>query len=99
MFLKMPENHPEISGYWLTEIFTSNRDSSKNHKKNLTENFCPNSYVKTFDFQLFGTFSKNAKSNLTGDIFSPFFEICQGQALSVEKLTWSPSLATRPLQS
>ena len=84
----MPRNYPEISGYSLTEIFTSNRDSSKNHKKNnLTKIFCQNSYVKTIEFQLFGTFSKNAKSNSRGDISSPFSEICQGQALSVEKLT------------
>ena len=96
----MPGNHSEIRGYSLIKIFTSNRESSKNHKKNnLTENFCRNSYVKTIEFQLFGTFSKNAKSNLRGDIFSPFLEICQGRALSVEKLTWSVSLATRPLES
>ena len=63
------------------------------------EIFSRNSYVKTIKFQLFGSFSKNAKSNLRGDIFSPFLEICQGQALSLEKLTWSPSLATRPPES
>ena len=66
----MPGNHSEMSGYCLTDIFTSNRDSSKDYKKNnLTENFCRNSYVKTIEFQLFGTFSKNAKSNLRGDFF------------------------------
>ena len=84
----MPGNHSEIRGYSLTKIFTSNRESSKNHKKNnLTENFSQNSHVKTIEFQLFGTFSKNAKSNLRGDEFSPFSEICQSQTLSVEKLT------------
>ena len=44
----MPGNHSEIRGDSLTKILTSNRESSKNHKKNnLTENFCQNSYVKT----------------------------------------------------
>ena len=58
----MPGNHSEIRGNSLTKNFTSNRESSKNHKKNnLTENFCKNSPVKTIEIQLFGTFSKNAK--------------------------------------
>ena len=96
----MPGNHSEIRGYSLIEIFTSNRESSKNHKKNnSTKNFSQNSYAKTIDFKLFRTFSKNVKSNLRGGLFSPFLDICQGQALSVEKLTWSPSLATRPPKS
>ena len=44
----MPGNHSEIRGYSLIKIFTSYRESSKNHKKNnLTEIFCQNSYVKT----------------------------------------------------
>ena len=40
----------------------------------MTENFCRNCCVKTIEFQLFGTFSKNAKSNLTGDIFRRFWK-------------------------
>ena len=75
----MPENLSEISGYSFTEILTSNRDRSANHRKNnKTENFSQNSYVKPIEFQLFGTFSRNPKSILRGDIFSPFFQICQG---------------------
>ena len=58
-FLNMPGNHSETRGYSLTEIFTSHRESSKNHKNNnLNENFSRNSYVKTIEFQLFRTFSK-----------------------------------------
>ena len=70
----MPENLSEISGYSFTETSTSNRDRSANHRKNnKTENFSQNSYVKPIEFQLFGTFSRNAI--LRGDIFSPFFQI------------------------
>ena len=71
----MPGNHSEIRGYSLTKIFTSNRESSKNHKKNnLTENFCQNSSVQTIEFQLFGTFSKNTKSNFKRVFFRRFFK-------------------------
>ena len=51
--------------------------------------------------QIFSTnhIKKNTKPNFRGDIFSPFFEICQDQALSVKKLTWSLCPATRPPES
>ena len=58
----MPGNHSEIRGYSLTKIFTSNRESSKNHKKNnLTENFCQNSYVKTIVVRQPDFFSKKTE--------------------------------------
>ena len=56
----MPGNHSEIRGDSLTKILTSNRESSKNHKKNnLTENFCRNSYVKTIVVRQSDFSSKN----------------------------------------
>ena len=84
----MTRNHSEIRCDSLTKILLSYLESSKNHKKNnLIENFSQNSYVKPSAFQVLGTYSKKGKYNLRGDIFSPFEEICQGQALRVEKLT------------
>ena len=69
----MPGNHSEIRGNSLTKIFTSNRESSKNHKKNnLTENFCQNSYVKTIVVRQLDFFSKKKKLNFKGSHFSPF---------------------------
>ena len=69
----MPGNHSEIRGNSLTKILTSNRESSKNHKKNnLTENFCRNSYVKTIVVRQSDFFSKKRKLNFKGSHFSPF---------------------------
>ena len=72
----MPGNHSEIRGYSLTKIFASNRESSKNHKKNnLTKNFCRNSYVKTIVVRQSDFFSKKNGNQISRGVIFRRFEI------------------------
>ena len=72
-FLNMPGNHSETRGYSLTEIFTSHRESSKNHKNNnLNENFLETRTSKLLNFSFSEPFQKRKIKFKRGYFFAIF---------------------------
>ena len=69
----MPGNHSETRGYSLTEIFTSHRESSKNHKNNnLNENFLETRTSKLLNFSFSEPFQKRKIKFKRGYFFAIF---------------------------
>ena len=99
MSLSITANQSEISCFSLIEIFTSHRESNKNHKKKyFTENFpemLTSKQNTSIKFQLSGIFSEKAKLNLTVDIFFRH----SGRSVKVKLWAlknWSDRHARRP---